>query len=48
MTGLSLTDLLEVHFVELRKVKAQSEGVERRLVRWMLFLTAKTRDGLGR
>ena len=45
-TALLLTDLLEVHFVELRKLKAQSVGLERRLVRWMLFLTTKTREGL--
>ena len=37
------TDLLEVHFVELGKLKAQSVGLERRRVRWMLFLTTKTR-----
>ena len=45
-TGLLLTDLIEVHFVELHKLQAQSVGLERRLVRWMLFLTTKTRKGL--
>ncbi len=41
-----LTDLLEVHFVELQKLQAQAVGLERRLVRWMLFLTTKTREQL--
>jgi predicted transposase/invertase (TIGR01784 family) len=45
-TGLMLTDLLEVHFVELQKLQAQAVGLERRLVRWMLFLTTKTREQL--
>ena len=45
-TARLLTDLLEVHFVELRKLKAQAVGLERRLVRWMLFLTTQTREGL--
>ena len=44
--GLMLTDLLEIHFIELRKLDAQWVGLERRLVRWMLFLTTKTREGL--
>ncbi|MDA8192545.1 MAG: Rpn family recombination-promoting nuclease/putative transposase [Thermaerobacter sp.] len=44
--GRLLTDLLEVHFVGLRKLKAPSVDLERRLVRWMLFLTTKTREGL--
>ncbi|RIV25707.1 Rpn family recombination-promoting nuclease/putative transposase, partial [Alicyclobacillaceae bacterium I2511] len=43
---LWLTDLLEIHFVELRKLQEQSVGIERRLVRWMLFLTAKTKERL--
>ncbi|CAB3389514.1 conserved protein of unknown function [Kyrpidia spormannii] len=45
-TGLLLTDLAEIHFVELPKLKEQSVGTERRLVKWMLFLTAKTREQL--
>ena len=45
-TGLLLTDLAEIHFVELPKLKEQSLGTERRLVKWMLFLTAKTREQL--
>lgn len=44
--GLLLTDLFEVHFIELRKLQAQSVGLERRLVRWMLFFTTKTRERL--
>ena len=46
VTGLLLTDLLEVHFVELRKIGTQPAALGRRLARWMLFLTAKTREGL--
>ncbi|MBX6396615.1 MAG: Rpn family recombination-promoting nuclease/putative transposase, partial [Alicyclobacillaceae bacterium] len=46
VTGLLLTDLLEIHFVELRKLREQAVGLERRLVRWMLFLTAKSRESL--
>ena len=46
VTGLMLTDLLEVHFVELRKLKAHSAALGRHLARWMLFLTTKTREGL--
>ncbi|PSR22511.1 MAG: hypothetical protein C7B45_06705 [Sulfobacillus acidophilus] len=45
-TGRLLTDLLEVHYIELRKLYAQSLGLERRLVRWMLFLTTQTRERL--
>ncbi|RIV16395.1 Rpn family recombination-promoting nuclease/putative transposase, partial [Alicyclobacillaceae bacterium I2511] len=44
ISDLWLTDLLEIHFVELRKLQEQSVGIERRLVRWMLFLTAKTKE----
>lgn len=44
--GLMLTDVLEVHFLELRKLREQATGLERRLVRWMLFLTARTRERL--
>ncbi len=44
--SVMLTDLLEIHFIELRKLDAQWVGLERRLVRWMLFLTTKTREGL--
>ena len=46
ISDLWLTDLLEIHFVELRKLQEQSVGIERRLVRWMLFLTAKTKERL--
>ncbi len=46
ITGLLLTDLLEVHFVELRKIGTQPAALGHRLVRWMLFLTTKTREGL--
>lgn len=42
VTGLVLTDLLEVHFVELRKIGTQPAALGRQ----MLFLTTKTREGL--
>ena len=46
-TGLVLTDLLEVHFVELRRLQDQlAIGQHRRLVLWLLFLTAQTPEGL--
>lgn len=35
VTGVLLTDLLEIHFVELRKLREQAVGMERRLVRWI-------------
>ena len=41
-----LTDLAEMHFIELPKLRDQKVGLERRLVRWMLFLTATTPDRL--
>ncbi|MHB1682052.1 MAG: Rpn family recombination-promoting nuclease/putative transposase [Bacilli bacterium] len=43
-TGYMLTDALEIHFLELRKLREQSVGLEQRLVRWMLFLSARTRE----
>ncbi len=43
-TGTLLTDMLEIHFLELRKLWEQSVGLEKRLVRWMLFLAARTRE----
>ena len=43
-TGYMLTDALEIHFLELRKLREQSLGLEQRLVRWMLFLSARTRE----
>ncbi|ATY84004.1 hypothetical protein CVV65_02730 [Kyrpidia spormannii] len=45
-TGILFSDLAEIHFVELRKLKEQSVGLERRLVRWMLFFMAKSREQL--
>ncbi len=45
-THTLLTDMLEIHFVELRKLREQSVGLERRLVKWMLFLTARTQKQL--
>ena len=43
-TGQLLTDVLEIHFLELRKLREQATGLEKRLVRWMLFLAARTRE----
>ena len=43
-TGDLLTDVLEIHFLELRKLREQSVGLEKKLVRWMLFLAARTRE----
>ncbi|ADG05608.1 conserved hypothetical protein [Kyrpidia tusciae DSM 2912] len=45
-TGILLTDLAEIHFIELPKLRERSVGFERRLVRWMLFFTAKTKEQL--
>ncbi|CAB3389546.1 Rpn family recombination-promoting nuclease/putative transposase [Kyrpidia spormannii] len=45
-TGILLTDLAEIHFIELPKLRERSVGLERRLVRWMLFFTAKTKEQL--
>ncbi len=43
-TWYMLTDALEIHFLELRKLREQSVGLEQRLVRWMLFLSARARE----
>ncbi|OFW77924.1 MAG: hypothetical protein A2201_08820 [Alicyclobacillus sp. RIFOXYA1_FULL_53_8] len=45
-SDIVLTDTLEIHVIELRKLKEQSLGMERRLVRWMLFLSARTKERL--
>ncbi|WP_232796675.1 Rpn family recombination-promoting nuclease/putative transposase [Kyrpidia spormannii] len=36
----ALTDLAEIHCIELPKLREQSSGLEQWLVRWMLFFTA--------
>ncbi len=41
-----LTDLAEMHFIELPKLRDQTVGMERRLVRWILFLTTTTPERL--
>lgn len=46
LTDIWLTDNMEIHIVELRKLQEQAEGIERRLVRWMLFLSARTKERL--
>ena len=43
-TGQRLTDVLEIHFLELRKLREHAVGLEKKLVRWMLFLAARTRE----
>ncbi|MCF8567045.1 Rpn family recombination-promoting nuclease/putative transposase [Alicyclobacillus tolerans] len=46
ISDIVLSDNLEIHVVELRKLKEQSVGMERRLVGWMLFLSARTKERL--
>ena len=43
-TGQLLTDALEIHFLELRKLRNELLKPEQRLVRWMLFLSSRTRE----
>lgn len=43
-TGDLLTDAFEIHFLESRKLREQAAGLEKRLVRRMLFLAASTRE----
>ncbi|WAH39314.1 Rpn family recombination-promoting nuclease/putative transposase [Alicyclobacillus dauci] len=45
-TSLMLTDDIEIHFIELRKLKEQSYGTQRRLVRWMLFIAGLSNEKL--
>ena len=45
-SGQLLTDLAEIDLIELPKLRDQTVGMERRLVRWMLFLTATTPERL--
>ena len=42
--GRLLTDHLEIHFLELPKLRHSAADAERRLVRWLLFLSARTRN----
>ena len=46
-TGEWLTDALEIHFLELRKLRESAQGITRRLVRWMLFLSARTKEQMN-
>ena len=46
-TGQLLTDALEIHFLELRKLREEAVGLEQRLVRWMLFLSSRSRERMG-
>ena len=41
-----LSDHLEIHFVELPKLREASANIDQSLVRWLLFLTLKTLEGL--
>jgi predicted transposase/invertase (TIGR01784 family) len=45
-TGQLLTDALEIHFLELRKLRNELLKPEQRLVRWMLFLSSRTRENM--
>ena len=36
-----------LHFLELRKLREEAVGLEQRLVRWMLFLSARSRERMG-
>ncbi|MHB1629112.1 MAG: Rpn family recombination-promoting nuclease/putative transposase [Bacilli bacterium] len=42
--GSLLTDRLEIHLLELPKLQNQGIPVDRRLVRWLSFLSARTRE----
>ena len=42
--GSLLTDRLEIHLLELPKLQKQVIPVDRRLVRWLSFLSARTRE----
>ncbi len=47
ITGLVLTDLFEIHFIELRRLEDQlAIGQHRQLVLWLLFLITQTSKGL--
>ena len=45
-TGLLLTDALEIHFLELRKLRNELLKPEQRLVRWMLFLSSRSKENM--
>jgi len=58
LSDIVLTENLEIHVIELRKLKELFVGMERRLMRWMLFLSVhkgtfggvvreRTRDAKG-
>ncbi|MFD1677530.1 Rpn family recombination-promoting nuclease/putative transposase [Alicyclobacillus fodiniaquatilis] len=46
-TGLVLTNDIEVHMIELQKLREVSVGQQRKLVRWMLFLLGPTPEKMG-
>ncbi|MFD1674785.1 Rpn family recombination-promoting nuclease/putative transposase [Alicyclobacillus fodiniaquatilis] len=43
-TGLILTDDIEIHMIELEKLRDIAEGQQRKLVRWMLFLLGPAKE----
>ena len=45
--GSLLTDRLEIHFLELPKLRHQAIGVEQRLVRWLTFLTVRSKERMA-
>ncbi len=45
-TRALLTDLCEIHFVELPKLRTSEINLHHRLIRWMLFLTTQTSEQL--
>lgn len=45
-TGLILTDDIEIHMIELQKLREIAVGQERKLVRWTLFLLGSAREKL--
>ena len=45
--GSLLTDRLAIHFLELPKLRDQAVGVERRLVRWLTFLTVRSKERMA-
>ena len=42
--GRLLTDQLEIHFLELSKLRDHPVAVDRSLIRWLTFLSARTKD----
>jgi predicted transposase/invertase (TIGR01784 family) len=45
-TDLVLNEDIEIHFLELPKLKSEDITINRRLLKWLLFLKADTHDGM--